>query len=106
LTLKTPQSVTHKPTKMPKLGQLDPNASERSKYQRRFNSTSAQKKRRATRNGARRAAVKINGKAALVGKDVDHTVGNTKGKLDNNKTKIMDASANRSKGAKASHRNR
>jgi|SaaInlStandDraft_1057018.scaffolds.fasta_scaffold01243_4 hypothetical protein len=91
---------------MPKKGNLDPNASERSVYQRKYNSKPEQKKRRASRNGARREAEKIHGKSALVGKDVDHTVGNTKGDLDNKKTRIISSSTNRSAGAKASHRNR
>jgi hypothetical protein len=88
---------------MPKKGQLDPNASERSKYQRAFNSSPAEKKRRASRNGARRAAEGIHGKAKLVGKDIDHTARNTKGDLDNSKTRIMDSSKNRALGGKASH---
>lgn len=36
----------------------------------------AQKKRRAQRNKARRAAIRQHGKAALQGKDIDHKDGN------------------------------
>jgi hypothetical protein len=36
----------------------------------------AQKKRRAQRNKARRAAIRQHGKAALKGKDIDHKDGN------------------------------
>ena len=91
---------------MPKKGEYSANASERSVYQRKFNSKPEQKKRRAQRNAARRAAERMHGKAKLQGKDVDHTEGNTKGRLNNNKTRLRDISANRSAGAKASHRNR
>jgi len=36
----------------------------------------AQKKRRAQRNKARRAAIRTHGRAALKGKDIDHKDGN------------------------------
>lgn len=81
---------------MPLHGQYSSNASERSKYQRKYNSQPEQKKRRAQRNSARRAAQAVHGKAKLKGKDVDHTDRNKTGSLNNNKTRIVDASTNRS----------
>lgn len=54
-----------------------------------------QKKRRAARNAARRAAVKKYGKAALRGKEVDHLGSNPHGDLRKRKTKIVSKHANR-----------
>ena len=44
-----------------------------------YHSKPAQKKNRALRNNARRAAVRKHGKAKLKGKDVDHIVPLSKG---------------------------
>ena len=84
---------------MPKKGQFDPNASEDSKRQRKYNGSKEQKIRRAQRNSARRTVEKEKGKAALVGKDVDHVKHKAKGKLNNSKSnlRVLDASKNRAK---------
>jgi hypothetical protein len=79
-----------------KQGQFSSDASERSKYQRKYNSRPEQKKRRAQRNAARKAAEAVHGKEKLKGKDVDHTARNKTGSLNNNKTRIVDVSTNRS----------
>lgn len=54
-----------------------------------------QKKRRAARNKARRAAIKKYGKAALRGKEVDHLGHHRTGSLYRVKTKIVSKTANR-----------
>lgn len=56
-----------------------------------------QKKRRAARNAARRAAVKKYGKKALRGKEVDHVGNNAHGDLRKRKTRIISKTANRKK---------
>lgn len=84
---------------MPKKGQLDPNASEDSKRQRRYNSSPAQKKRRAQRNAARRQMEKEGKVRKGDGVDVDHKKHSAKGKLDNSRSnlRVMDRSKNRAK---------
>lgn len=62
-----------------------------------YHGTDEQKKNRASRNAARRDAVKKHGKSKLNGKEVDHKNGNPK---DNSKKnlQIISRSANRKKG--------
>ena len=77
---------------MPKKGETSSTASKRSKQQRAYNSTPAQKKRRAQRNAAR-AKMEKEGKVKKGdGKDVDHSDKNTA----NNSSKNLSV---RSKGA-------
>lgn len=45
-------------------------------YDKKYNATKKQKKRRASRNKARRLMTKKYGKAKMRGKDVDHKDGN------------------------------
>lgn len=59
--------------------------------------TPKQKKRRAARNAARRAAIKKYGKAALRGKEVDHLGSNRNGDLRKRKTKVVSFKKNRSR---------
>jgi hypothetical protein len=87
---------------MPAKGQLDPNASERSKLQRKYNGKPDQIRRRAQRNAARRAAERLRGKAALQGKDVDHVGASKNGSLPK-KTRVISVNANRSAGGKKAH---
>mgnify|MGYP001202763383 FL=1 len=87
---------------MAKLGQFKPGATADSIRQRAYNSRPEQKKRRAQRNGARRAAERIHGKASLRGKEVDHVGASTKGGLNNAKTRIISRKLNRSLGGKKS----
>lgn len=61
-----------------------------------------QKKRRAARNAARRAAIKKYGKAALRGKEVDHLGSNPHGDLRKRKTRIVSKAANRRRQPKRS----
>ena len=88
---------------MPAKGQFSPNAKPRSIAQRAYNGTAIQKKRRADRNAARAAAVRIHGKRKLQGKEVDHPGSSKKGRLNNAKTRILSKSKNRSLGAAKSH---
>lgn len=57
---------------MPKKGQRTASAKPRSKRQRAYQGTAKQRKRRSSRNKARRKVVKTRGKAAVNGKDVHH----------------------------------
>lgn len=84
---------------MPKKGQTDPNASEDSKRQRRYNSSPEQKKRRAQRNAARRQMEKEGKVKKGDGKDVDHKSHKANGKLNNDRSnlRVMDRSKNRAK---------
>lgn len=79
---------------MPKRGDLDPNASKRSKYQREYNSKPSSKKDRASRNAARAEAEKDGKVRKGDGKDIDHSNGSPR---DNRKSnlKVMDKSKNR-----------
>ena len=64
-------------------GKKNPNASKRSKQQRKYNSKPAQKKRRAQRNAARREAIKDGRASKGDGKDIDHkNKGSANGNLD------------------------
>lgn len=67
----------------------------------KWQGTTAQKKRRAQRNAARRKAIREGRAKKGDGKDVHHTDGNKKGKLNNRRTKVISRSANRSAGGKA-----
>lgn len=88
---------------MPAKGQYSPNACARSKEQRAYQGRPEQKKRRAQRNGARRAAERIHGKAKLVGKEIDHPGSSKSGPLNNGKTRIIAKSLNRKLGGEKSH---
>lgn len=80
---------------MPAKGQLDPNASERSKYQRKYNSKPSSKKDRASRNAARREAMEDGKVSKGDGKDIDHRNHRPR---DNSKSnlRVISASKNRS----------
>ncbi len=84
---------------MAKKGQLDPNASEDSKRQRKYNSSAQQKKRRAQRNAARRQMEREGKVSKGDGKDIDHKKHSANGKLDNSRSnlRVMDRSKNRAK---------
>lgn len=88
---------------MPGRGQYSANAKPDSIRQRKYNGTTTQKKRRAQRNGARAAAVRIHGKKALQGKEVDHPGSSKKGSLNNAKTRIISKRKNRQLGGAKSH---
>lgn len=60
-----------------------------------YESRPAQKKRRAARNAARRAAIKRYGKEALKGKEVDHLGSHRTGDLRKVATKVVSKHANR-----------
>ena len=60
---------------MGKKGEFSSSAKPRSKYQRKYNSTPTQNKRRSNRNKARRAAKKAYG-SRIKGKDIHHKDGN------------------------------
>jgi hypothetical protein len=62
-----------------------------------YHGTDEQKKNRASRNAARRDAVKKHGKAKLRGKEVDHKDGNPKNNGKKN-LQIISRSDNRKKG--------
>lgn len=79
-------------------GKKSKNAKPDSVRQRNYNSTTAQKKRRAQRNQARREALKEGKVSKGDGKDIDHkNKGAKKGKLNNSKSnlRVRSASANR-----------
>jgi hypothetical protein len=64
---------------------------------KKYHSSAEQKKNRAARNSARRAAVATHGKAALAGKDVDHKKPLSKGgSTAKSNTRVISASKNRS----------
>lgn len=81
---------------MPKKGEYKKGATADSIRQREYNSSPEQKKNRASRNAARRAAEKDGKVRKGDGKDVDHQNMNPK---DNRKSnlKVMDKSKNRAK---------
>ncbi len=82
---------------MPKKGQLDPNASKRSKAQRKFNSSKKQKKNRVARNTARRRAKKAGKVRKGDGKDIDHKKPlRSGGKNGKKNLRVRSRSANRS----------
>lgn len=88
---------------MPAKGQFYGNATADSIRQRKYNSRPEQKKRRAQRNAARRAAERIHGKKKLQGKEVDHPSSGKKGDLNNAKTRIISKRLNRQLGGAKSH---
>lgn len=81
---------------MPKKGQYDPNATEDSKRQRRYNSKPSSKKDRAARNQARAEAERDGKVRKGDGKDVHHVNGNARDNRASNK-KVVSASENRAK---------
>lgn len=90
---------------MPKRGQMSASASKRSKQQRAFNSRPEQKKNRAARNKARRAAERSGKVSKGDGKDVGHKRslkgGGSKGV---NNTRVESRSSNRSHGGRIGNR--
>ena len=88
---------------MPDKGQYDTNATADSIRQRKYQGSENQKKRRAQRNSARRAAERIHGKKKLDGKEVDHPNSPKNGSLNNAKTRIISKRLNRQLGGKKSH---
>lgn len=84
---------------MPAKGQYKAGATADSKRQRKYNSSEAQKKRRAQRNAARAKMVKAGRASKGDGKDVDHKKHSAKGKLNNsNKNlRVVAKSTNRAK---------
>jgi len=90
-------------TDMAKKGEYSANASADSIRQREYQGSENQKKRRAQRNAARRAAERIHGKSKLQGKEVDHPDSPKNGNLNNNKTRIIDKILNRKLGGAKSH---
>ena len=83
---------------MPKKGEFKKGATADSVRQRKYNSTAAQKKRRAARNAARKKMEKKGAVKKGDGKDVDHkNKGSAKGKLSNGKgnLRVKSKSANR-----------
>lgn len=75
-----------------------PSKRDYAKEYREYQGTPEQKKRRAQRNAARRAAERKGLVHKGDGKEVDHTDhGNRKGKLDNGRTRVVSRKANRSK---------
>lgn len=66
-------------------------------YDKKYESSPEQIKRRASRNRARREAIKRYGKSALKGKDVDHKNQNP---LDNRKSNLRVESKKKNRGRK------
>lgn len=62
-----------------------------------YQGTAEQKKRRAQRNAARRAAIKAGKARKGDGMEVDHLGFNRKGKLNNNKVRVVSKKTNRSR---------
>jgi hypothetical protein len=79
---------------MPKRGDLDPNASERSKYQREYNSKPSSKKDRASRNQARAEAIKDGRVKKGSNSDVDHKNSDPRDNKKSN-TQVISKSKNR-----------
>lgn len=88
---------------MPAKGEFKAGATADSIRQRKYNSRPEQKRRRAQRNSARRAAVRIHGKKKLQGKEVDHPGSSKNGSLNNAKTRIISKRKNRQLGGAKSH---
>lgn len=84
---------------MAKKGQMKAGAKASSVRQRKYNSTTEQKKRRAQRNAARRKMEKAGKVKKGDGKDVDHKKHSAKGKLNNAKSnlRVVSKSTNRAK---------
>ena len=66
-------------------------------YDKKYESSPEQIRRRASRNTARRRAIASRGKSAMRGKDVDHKNGNP---LDNRPSNLRVESAKRNRGRK------
>lgn len=66
-------------------------------YDKKYESSPEQIKRRASRNAARRRAIQAHGKSALKGKDVDHKNGNP---LDNRSSNLRVESKKKNRGRK------
>lgn len=81
---------------MPAKGQLKKNATADSVRQRKYNSKPESKKDRASRNTARREAMKDGRVKKGDGKDIDHKNMNPRDNRKGN-TKVMDRSKNRAK---------
>lgn len=81
---------------MPKKGQYDPNATEDSKRQRKYNSKPSSKKDRAARNQARAEAERDGKVRKGDGKDVDHKDSNPRNNKKSN-TRVVSASENRAR---------
>ncbi len=79
---------------MPKKGELNSNASKRSKQQRAYNSSPEQKKRRAARNAARRKMEDAGKVRKGDGKDVEHKNKNARDNSNGN-ISVRDRSSNR-----------
>ena len=79
---------------MPAKGKTSSTASKRSKQQRAYNSTPAQKKRRAQRNAARAKLIKEGKVSKGDGKDVDHKDKNTANNSSKN-LRVKSKSSNR-----------
>lgn len=79
---------------MPAKGYRKPNAKPRSVRQRKYNSTTEQKKRRAARNKIRRSSNASGRTSKGDGKDIDHL---DRRKLSPKKTRVVSRSKNRSK---------
>ena len=70
-------------------------------YDKKYESSPAQIKRRASRNAARRRAIAARGRAALKGKDVDHVNGSP---LDNRPKNLRITSKHYNRGRKNEHK--
>ena len=88
-----------------KKGQRKPNATKRSKQQRKWNGSKEQLARRTSRNKARRAVIKARGKKAVKGKDVHHKDGNPRNNSKKNLS-VRSVSSNRSQNARPRKRKR
>ena len=66
-------------------------------YDKKYESSPEQIRRRASRNAARRRAIATRGRSALKGRDVDHKNGNP---LDNRPSNLRIESAKRNRGRK------
>jgi len=88
---------------MPKKGEYSSSAKPESIRQREYQGSDNQKKRRAQRNAARRAAERIHGKDKLRDKEVDHVDSKKNGSLNNAKTRIISKTLNRKLGGEKSH---
>ena len=80
---------------MPRKGEFKKNATARSKQQRKYNGSPAQKKNRAKRNAARRKMEKAGKVKKGDGKDVDHKNGVKAGNGSKN-LRVKSKSSNRS----------